>query len=271
MDKELVFIGEVRSEIRNRKDMPPLGGPAVVEIYPQFAEGLLRMEKHSHIWVMAWLMARPERDVLQVVPRGVEANQPDAMHGVFAVRSPARPNPIGLTACRLVRREGLRLEVDYLDFLDATPVIDVKPYFVSRDLIFAAHSRQVGRPRSREALRESLLLQALRFVPERHPDVALAVRILEHHRVQVTDWREPEQWALVLPGGRPLLVDAMIGMTRAGLSSGLRLGGGVSINGTAYALRECTFSFEETLGASDIDLFAVFAVFAASGMHRDDI
>ncbi|MBL8219479.1 MAG: tRNA (N6-threonylcarbamoyladenosine(37)-N6)-methyltransferase TrmO [Bryobacterales bacterium] len=255
VDRELRFIGVVRSEVRERMAMPALGAPAAVEIFSEFADGLLRLEKHSHFWVMAWLMARPERDVLQVVPRGVDANDANAMHGVFAVRSPARPNPIGLTAARLLRRDGLRLEMERLDFVDGTPVIDVKPYFVSRDMIFSAGSRQVGKPKSREALRESLLMQALHYVPERHADVALAVRILEHHRVEVTDWREPREWDLVLPMGRPYLVDAMVGMTRVRLSRGLRFGDGVVVNGARYAVKEPGRGFEDLMACEDGELF----------------
>jgi tRNA (adenine37-N6)-methyltransferase len=255
VDNALRIIGVVESEIKDRKAMPALGAPAAIAVFPEYADGLLRIEKHSHFWILAWLMARPERDVLQVVPRGVDPDQPDATHGVFAVRSPARPNPIGLTAVRLLRRAGLRLEVDRLDFLDGTPIIDIKPYFISRDLIFSARSQQVGQPKSREALRESLLMQALRFVPERHADVALAVRILEHHRVEVTEWREPEAWNIVLPMNRPYLVDAILGMTRVRLSGGLTFGDGVSINGTRYALHSLPASFEETLHAEDSLLF----------------
>ncbi len=55
---------------------------------------------------------------------------------MFAVRSPARPNPIGLTSARLLKREGLVLHLDKLDFLDGTVVVDIKPYFAVRDLHF---------------------------------------------------------------------------------------------------------------------------------------
>ncbi|MBS1824324.1 MAG: tRNA (N6-threonylcarbamoyladenosine(37)-N6)-methyltransferase TrmO [Acidobacteria bacterium] len=257
MDRELRFIGVVRSEIRDRKAMPALGAPAAVDLFPEFADGLLRIEKHSHLWVMAWLMARPERDVLQVVPRGVDADQQDAMHGVFAVRSPARPNPIGMTAARFLRRDGLRLELDRLDFLDGTPVLDIKPYFVSRDMIFSAGSQQVGRPRSREALRESLLMQAQNYVPEQHSDVALAVRILEHHRVEVTNWREPREWDIEAPLARPYLVDAIAGITHARWSSGLRAGSGVVVNGVRYELLDWRGSFADTLTVEEPHLFSV--------------
>ena len=140
---ELKQVGIVRSEFRKRKQMPSLGAPASIELSPEFSDGLLRFEKHSHIWVLAWL-DQAERDLLQVTPRGGSS-----LHGVFAVRSPVRPNPIGLTACRVVSVEGLRISVDRLDFLDGTPVIDIKPYFVTRDAIFSANNAQIGKPMSR--------------------------------------------------------------------------------------------------------------------------
>src|SRR5690349_4607417 len=87
VDNELRFIGVVRSPVNERKQMPPFGAPASIELDPQYADGLLRIEKHSHLWVLAWLMGKPERDVLQVVPRGVDPASADPLHGVFAVRS----------------------------------------------------------------------------------------------------------------------------------------------------------------------------------------
>jgi len=242
VDNKLQFIGVVRSEIKERKQMPPFGAPASVELHPQFADGLLRIGKHTHMWVLGWLMARPERDVLQVVPRGVDPQSPDPMHGVFAVRSPARPNPIGMTAARLLRVEGLRLDFDHLDFLDGTPVVDLKPYFVARDMIYSAGSQAVGRPRSREALREGLLFQVRNYMPADHPDVELAVSVMEHYRAEVAQWIEPQSYELVMPFDRPHFTDAMIAMTRVRLSAGLSFGAAVSINGSEYQLHQSGFS-----------------------------
>lgn len=128
---ELRPIGIVHNEVRPPQKMTPFGVPSTVEILPQYEEALLHIEKHSHIWVLAWI-DRGERDLLQVMPRS--GNE---LRGVFAVRSPARPNPIGLTSARLLKREGLTLYLDKLDFLDATVVLDIKPYFPVRDVHFA--------------------------------------------------------------------------------------------------------------------------------------
>ncbi|MBI4902390.1 MAG: tRNA (N6-threonylcarbamoyladenosine(37)-N6)-methyltransferase TrmO [Acidobacteria bacterium] len=247
-DSSLRFIGVVRSPVSERKNMPAFGVPAVVELNAEMAPALLRIEKHSHFWVMAWLMGRPERDVLQVVPRGVDPDTPDSMHGVFAVRSPARPNPIGLTAARLERVEGTRLHFDCLDFLDGTPVLDLKPYFVARDLIFCASNLTIGRPRTRDARRESLLLQAGHFVSESHPDVAVAVRIIEHF--ELTHGFTPIT-QIEAPLARPHLVDALIGITKLTFTRGLLLTAGdtVLLNGaTRYAL-PAGRTFDQALAA----------------------
>jgi len=147
-------IGLVRSSVRSRKQMPRLGAPAAVELFEEFRPGLLRLEKHSHLWVLAW-MDEAERNLLQVIPRGVEEGGPENLHGVFAVRSPVRPNPIGLTLARIVGVAGARIEFDRLDFVDGTPVVDLKPYFVARDMIYAATNVQIGRPTGRPPARRS--------------------------------------------------------------------------------------------------------------------
>jgi len=110
--------------------------------------------------------------------------------------------------------------LDRLDFLDGTPVIDIKPYFITRDLIFTAAGGQIGRPRSREELRDSLSVQAARFHGALPPDAALAVRIVEHFRVTRYDMNDPVDWNISAPLARPALVDALMGMTRAALGHG---------------------------------------------------
>ncbi len=210
---QLEPVGVVRNGLRDRKSMPALGAPASVEIFEPYRDALLRFEKHSHVWVLAWL-DRGERNVLQVTPRGVDDRGPDGLHGVFAVRSPARPNPIGLTLARVLGRDGLHIALDRLDFLDGTPVIDLKPYFVTRDLAFTASNSRIGLPRGAEALRDSLVQQAVRFHGEECADLALAVRMVEDLRIRFHALGEPERWVVEVPLCRPCLIDAMMGMTR---------------------------------------------------------
>jgi len=93
-----------------------------IEVLPEFADGLLDIEGFSHLFVV-WVFDRAGGYELVGTP------PTDARpHGVFATRSPRRPNPIGLTVVRLLGRDGGSLRVRGLDMLDGTPVLDLKPY-----------------------------------------------------------------------------------------------------------------------------------------------
>lgn len=104
-----------------------------VEVEPEYAQALDGIEDFSRIWVIYWFHGNdtPEqRRTLKVHPRGNAANP---LTGVFATRSPRRPNLLALQSCRLIRREGNRLEVQGLDAWDGSPVVDIKPYLPQLD------------------------------------------------------------------------------------------------------------------------------------------
>ncbi len=221
---ELKQIGTVRSAVRSRSQMPRLGAPARIELRPEYRDGLLRVDKHSHLWVLAWL-DEAERDLLQVIPRGLAGAGPEHLHGVFAVRSPARPNPIGLTVAKVLGVAGATVEFDRLDFINGTPVIDLKPYFLARDMIYSASNVQIGRPADREAAREALLAQAVNFHGEQCPDLELGVELYTDFRASVLEFTEPVRLKVMAPPDRPHLLDALMGMTRASFGRGtLELG-----------------------------------------------
>ena len=96
-----------------------------LEILPELEEGLLDIEGFSHLFVI-WVFDRS--DDYELISRPPTDNRP---HGVFATRSPRRPNPIALTVVRLVARDGNRLTVRGVDMLDGTPILDIKPYLSS--------------------------------------------------------------------------------------------------------------------------------------------
>lgn len=98
----------------------------VIEFLREFEEGLLDIEGFSHLFVL-WVFDRSTDFDLTAHPPADE-KQP---HGVFATRSPRRPNPIGLTVVELLRRQESSLHVRGVDMLDGTPVLDVKPYLSS--------------------------------------------------------------------------------------------------------------------------------------------
>jgi tRNA (adenine37-N6)-methyltransferase len=97
----------------------------VLEILPEFEAGLSDIEGFSHLFVL-WVFDRSEGFELVGRPPCDTGS-----HGVFATRSPRRPNPIALTVVQLLGREGNRLRVRGVDMLDGTPVLDIKPYLSS--------------------------------------------------------------------------------------------------------------------------------------------
>lgn len=120
-------IGYVRSPYSSTKEIPKgLGAKheaeGSIEIRPEFEPGLTDIEGFSHLIVL-WEFDRSEGFSLVGTPPS--DNRP---HGVFATRSPLRPNPIGLTVVELLRREGASLRVRGIDMLDGTPILDIKPY-----------------------------------------------------------------------------------------------------------------------------------------------
>ena len=120
-------IGYVRSPYRDTRDVPKGLGvkhevEGVLEIRPEFEPGLADIEGFSHLYVI-WAFDRSEGCDLVVTPPS-----DDLPHGVFATRSPRRPNPIGLTVVELLGREGPALRVRGIDMLDGTPILDIKPY-----------------------------------------------------------------------------------------------------------------------------------------------
>jgi tRNA-Thr(GGU) m(6)t(6)A37 methyltransferase TsaA len=132
-DAALYYIGRIRTPWRRREDCPKNAREAdaecTIELDPRWAGGLKDLETASHIIVLYW-MHEARRDLVLQAPRHYA--EP---HGTFALRSPARPNPIALSVARLVRIEGNRLVVVGIDCLDNTPLLDIKPYFASTDAV----------------------------------------------------------------------------------------------------------------------------------------
>jgi tRNA-Thr(GGU) m(6)t(6)A37 methyltransferase TsaA len=120
-------VGRIRSTIRKRSDAPRQGSEgapdAWLEIEPWATAGLLGVTAGDRLLIITWL-DRGQRDVLQVHPRG-DRRRP--LSGVFATRSPDRPNPLGLHPVTVRRLTGRRLRIGPIEALDGTPVVDIKP------------------------------------------------------------------------------------------------------------------------------------------------
>lgn len=134
MDSPLLFtpraIGFARTPYARTSEVPKGPGTkheadGVLEILPELAAGLTDIEGFSHLFVL-WVFDRSEGFDLLGAPPGEPV-----MHGVFATRSPRRPNPVALTVVELLRRDGNALHVHGVDMLDGTPLLDIKPYMSS--------------------------------------------------------------------------------------------------------------------------------------------
>ena len=144
-------IGFVKSPFKEPRDVPKgLGAKheaeGELEVLAEFEPGLTDIEGFSHLIVL-WVFDRSGGYELMGMPPS--DNRP---HGVFATRSPRRPNPIGLTVVELVRRQGARLQVRGIDMLEGTPILDIKPYLSSipaenlrRGWLAEAEERATGR------------------------------------------------------------------------------------------------------------------------------
>lgn len=126
-------IGVIYSPFKEPKGTPiqPAGARGIggtVEVFPEYAEGLKDIEGFSHIILICHFH----------LSRGwsleVKPFMDDQLHGVFATRAPARPNPIGISIVRLVRVEENILHIQDVDIVDGTPLLDIKPYVPEFDL-----------------------------------------------------------------------------------------------------------------------------------------
>jgi tRNA-Thr(GGU) m(6)t(6)A37 methyltransferase TsaA len=132
-DAALYFIGRIRTPWQSREQCPknPRESSAVctVELDPRWTPALNGLEGVSHVLLLYW-MDRTRRDLVLQVPRHYGEQR-----GTFALRTPARPNPIAVAVAQLIRVEGNALYVVGVDCLDNTPLLDIKPYFASTDSV----------------------------------------------------------------------------------------------------------------------------------------
>ena len=132
-DASLYYIGRIRTPWKRREECPKNARQSdavcAVELDRRWAEGLKGLETASHVVLLYW-MDKARRDLVLQAPRHYAERR-----GTFALRSPARPNPIALAVARLVGIAGNTLSVVGLDCLDNTPLLDIKPYFASTDAV----------------------------------------------------------------------------------------------------------------------------------------
>lgn len=205
-------IGRVLNSIEKPEDMPLGGVDSTIEIFAQFYDALLYIESNSHLWVLSWFH-KSNRNVMQAVPGRVNPNLP--ARGVFALRSPNRPNPIGLSLTRLEKREGRFLSVKGLDVLNHTQVLDVKPY-VENDCVFSPQTPYLM-ALNREARFSYLSRLARTHHQEECPDFNLAVRMALIAEEFLGQLNSP--FVLLEVKGEPCLADCLQGISRARFSN----------------------------------------------------
>ncbi len=132
-DASLYFIGRIRTPWRRREDCPKnareSAAQCTIEVDPRWARALTGVESCTHLVVLYW-MDRARRDLVIQVPQHYGVGR-----GTFALRTPARPNPIAMSVARLLNVAGNKLTVVGIDCLDDTPLVDIKPYFASTDAV----------------------------------------------------------------------------------------------------------------------------------------
>jgi tRNA-Thr(GGU) m(6)t(6)A37 methyltransferase TsaA len=125
-------IGVIHSPFTEKKDTPiqstRSSAPGFIEVIPEFAEGLQDLEGFSHI-ILLYIFHQSDSYTLRVKPF-----LDDQLHGVFATRYPCRPNRIGMSIVRLLGHHENRLDIEGVDVLDNTPLLDIKPYVPEFDV-----------------------------------------------------------------------------------------------------------------------------------------
>lgn len=166
-------IGVVRSPFQEKVEAPRQAVvahdvTAIVEVFPAFEHALADVASFDRLWILFWF-DRAEKEGLRTK---IQPPRSDRKRGIFATRSPHRPNPIGLSAVRLDRIDGRLLHVRDLDLLDGTPVLDIKPYLPYADAFPDAGSGWLDERRAEAAWTVAFTRDAeeqLAWIAERSP------------------------------------------------------------------------------------------------------
>ena len=141
MDGNIVFkpIGIIHSPFKEVGNMPiqPLNGKCIkgtIELFPEFTGGLKDLEGFSHVILIYFFHMITEPKLL------VKPFMDDEIHGIFATRAPVRPNPIGISTVNLICINKNILEIENIDILDGTPLLDIKPFYPQFDNRNVEHS-----------------------------------------------------------------------------------------------------------------------------------
>jgi|GEM_PF-77051 len=208
-------IGIVHSPESDVLGMSLQGQTAAIEIFPEYMGGLRRIEDHSNLWILTWFH-KANREILETVPKKVNPEAP--VYGVFGIRTAGRPNPFGLSLVKILKVEGNKIEVQGLDAIDGSPVLDIKPYF-EQDIIFSPRAPYI-RPQKREMIYQMMYTEALRHHQEECDDFLMAMRIAMMAEEEFGKLNSPD--LLVKVTGSACLADTIQGLTRARVANPAR-------------------------------------------------
>ena len=216
-DIEIFPIGIVKSAYGSAKEMPMSGAVASIVIEDQFLPAFDGLEKNSHLIIIGFL-SEAARDVLKVRPRQMREEYPEI--GVFSTRSPARPNPISVTVCKLVEIRDNTIIVDNLDLIDGTPILDIKPYIPNADCFFSARDGiydDIQKSVDDEVRCGIFEREAVKFHGELCAYLVIACRIMVRVYTEFGSLRRDD--LVVVCNAHPCIADCVQGITyaRAGL------------------------------------------------------
>jgi tRNA (adenine37-N6)-methyltransferase len=262
--KELHAIGVVRCDASTDEALRS-GQKARIEIFAGYIPALERIGEHSHYWILCWL-DKADRELLKA--RSYHSkDKTEPPYGVFALRSPCRPNPISLTLVRLIRAEGSTLYVDGLDVFDGTPVLDIKPY-TKNEIVFSPRTPGI-RPNGPEAVRRYFYRKGLAHHQEECAWLALGARMAAAAESLLGDLSADDVTLDV--SGPGCLADVLQGLCNARLANPPRFSytadandcrciwekGGKAVRADMLAAMPGDYTAEQLMAMEDEDLFRV--------------
>jgi len=214
-------IGFVRSRYRDTFTIPLEGSRAEIIVERKYNKALHGIKDFSHLFVICWLHLADTDDyrkVLRVRPVRIDPKLPE--QGVFASRSPIRPNPLSLTVVRLLDIRGGILTVDGMDTIDGTPVVDIKPYSPVSDSHPSALASGIPLKGHEDYLTGVFYREATNFHGEGCPEIALGTRMIIEglSKMGIRDERDPKVKITCLKTG--CLMDAVQSIMGATLGGG---------------------------------------------------
>ncbi len=246
---ELKPIGIVHATEGLTAEIPLHGRTSIIEIFPQYTEALDKIEENSHLWILSWFH-EARRDLLTKSPARVNPDAPS--YGVFALRTPMRPNPIALTLVDLNHVSENCLHVGRLDALDGTLVLDIKPYY-EQDTVFSPRTAKILAS-TREMRKEFMEKEAIRHHRENCRDLQIGIRMALIAEERLGKLNNDDILVEVI--GTNCLGDVLQGVTRARLANPSRFSFSYSSERikSIWTIRDIRFSIEMRTNFLDSDL-----------------